>query len=150
MVPSFEDVFEPTKKNLSPKNYDWRHQATQVFLGCLVVDFWGQVRCGGTIYEGQFWQLPQHASRAKILEWLQPTWRGQTWAGWPGEVQGCGRPFRFPKDLSVELRNEGCLGTVHVVFGNFWLFPRDPPQNPQKWEEAEAKGRILDSHFVFF
>lgn len=33
MVPSFEDVFEPTKKNLSPKSYDWRHQATQVFLG---------------------------------------------------------------------------------------------------------------------
>lgn len=41
-------------------------------------------------------------------------------------------------------------GKVHVVFGNFWLSHKNPPQNPQKWEEAEAKGRILDSHFVFF
>lgn len=28
-----------------------------------------KVRCGGTIYKGEFWQLPQHASREKILRW---------------------------------------------------------------------------------
>ena len=124
MVPSFEDVFEPTKKTSPPKVtiggtklpkcfwvvWLWGGTWSQNSRKKRSRRFWGQVRCGGTIYEGQFWQLPQHASRAKILEWLQPTWRGQTWPGWPGAVQGCGRPFRFPTNLSVELRNEGCLG----------------------------------------
>ena len=71
-----------------------------------------KVRCGGVVYEGKFWQLPQHASREKILKWLEPTWKGESWPGWGSERQGCGRPFRFPADLSPEIRNEGFLALL--------------------------------------
>ena len=71
------------------------------------------VRCGAVLYEGREYQLPKHAQREELREWLSNSWG---WAGWPGEVFGCGRPFRFPDDsgtgLFVTWRDE-VTGTSH-------------------------------------
>ena len=58
------------------------------------------VRCGCVVYQGREYQLPKHGSRADVRTWLQESWG---WQGWPGEVFGCGRPFRFPDDSGLGL-----------------------------------------------
>ena len=55
-------------------------------------------RCGCAVYRGREYQLPKHGSRAEVRQWLQETW---DYEGWPGEVLGCGRPFRFPENSGL-------------------------------------------------
>eukprot|EP00927_Polykrikos_kofoidii_P046601 TRINITY_DN40785_c0_g1_i1.p1 TRINITY_DN40785_c0_g1~~TRINITY_DN40785_c0_g1_i1.p1 ORF type:complete len:224 (-),score=35.47 TRINITY_DN40785_c0_g1_i1:167-838(-) len=61
-----------------------------------------KVRCGGNTYKGRFYQFRPHATRAQVESWLRDaTWGDRTWEGWPGTVEGCGRPFRFPEECLV-------------------------------------------------
>ena len=71
------------------------------------------VRCGCVLYRGREYQLPKHGSRAEVRSWLQESWG---WPDWPGEVFGCGRPFRFPDDSGLGLFltwSEELTGTEH-------------------------------------
>eukprot|EP00929_Paragymnodinium_shiwhaense_P068100 TRINITY_DN34227_c0_g1_i1.p1 TRINITY_DN34227_c0_g1~~TRINITY_DN34227_c0_g1_i1.p1 ORF type:complete len:233 (+),score=10.00 TRINITY_DN34227_c0_g1_i1:88-786(+) len=83
-----------------------------------------KVRCGGNTYEGRFYQFPRHGSRQKVEEWLnEADWQGQAWPGWPGTVEGCGRPFRFPSECLVYSEvNDGVATT--------WL-DKDAPDGAQ-------------------
>ena len=65
------------------------------------------------IFRGREYQLPKHGSRADVRKWLQESWG---WDGWPGEVLGCGRPFRFPDESGLGLFltwSEELTGTEH-------------------------------------
>eukprot|EP00928_Gymnodinium_smaydae_P057363 TRINITY_DN40614_c0_g1_i1.p1 TRINITY_DN40614_c0_g1~~TRINITY_DN40614_c0_g1_i1.p1 ORF type:complete len:191 (-),score=25.07 TRINITY_DN40614_c0_g1_i1:77-649(-) len=79
------------------------------YAGCdrLYEVHWRQVRCavfrcGGCIYNGKLYQFPQHGSREKVASFLQADWSDdQSWPGWPGIAQGCGRPFRCVWDRLI-------------------------------------------------
>lgn len=58
------------------------------------------VRCGAALCRGREYQLPKHGTREQVRNWLQESWG---WDDWPGEVLGCGRPFRFPDDSGTGL-----------------------------------------------
>lgn len=80
------------------------------------------VRCGGNVFGGKFYQLPPHASRAEVQEWFQNSeWNGRKWEGWPGRVEGCGRPFRFKTELDSAELNLGIFVT--------WA-DQDSPEGP--------------------
>ena len=63
------------------------------------------------VYQNKSWQFPKHASRSDIASWLDATYKGKTWEGWPGTVYGCGRPFCFPESPSLGTGNIGVFLT---------------------------------------
>ena len=87
------------------------------------------VRCGCALYQGREYQLPPHGSRADVRSWLQDSWG---WPDWPGQVLGCGRPFRFPDESGLGLFltwSEEVTGSAHPntvdVEGDYSIASRD-------------------------